>query len=63
MYLGGVLILFGLAITTGNLIAFIAPIGFFLIMQLMFIPYEEEKLKSTFGKEYVNYKALVRRRI
>ena len=61
MYLGGVLILAGIACTTGNLFAFISPVLFFLIMQYMFIPYEEEEMESTFGEEYLKYKKVVRR--
>ena len=61
MYLGGILILLGVALTTGNLVAFVVPVVFFLIMQFIFIPFEEEKMKSTFGKDYLKYKASVRR--
>lgn len=61
MYLGGVLILMGLALTTSNVIALLMPMVFFLIMHIMFIPFEEEKMESTFGKEYLKYKASVRR--
>lgn len=61
MYLGGVIILMGLAVTTGNLLAFIAPLVFFLVMHFMFIPFEEKKLKSTFGEEYMKYSSSVRR--
>ena len=61
MYLGGVLILAGMALTTGNLAAFISPLLFFLVMHLMFIPYEEEKMESTFGDDYLKYKASVRK--
>lgn len=61
MYLGGVLILAGIACTTGNVCAFISPVLFFLIMHYMFIPYEEEKMESTFGEEYLKYKKVVRR--
>jgi len=61
MYLGGVLILLGLAFTTGNIISLLMPLIFFIIMNYMFIPFEEEKLQKIFGKEYLDYKKSVRR--
>ncbi|MFC2137447.1 methyltransferase family protein [Bacteroidota bacterium] len=61
MYLGGIFILIGLAITTCNLCALIAPFLFFIIMNYMFIPFEEEKMNNTFGDEYKIYKNKVRR--
>lgn len=61
MYLGKVIFLAGLSITTGNLIALITPVLFFSIMEFMFIPYEEEELEQIFGSEYRNYKKSVKR--
>ena len=61
MYLGGMIFLTGLSCLTGNIIGFISPIFFFFIINLMFIPYEEEKMKTEFGQEYLDYKSKVRR--
>lgn len=61
MYLGGVLIILGLAIFLGNLICFATPILFFLIIDVIFIPYEERKMHVLFGDKYVQYKHKVRR--
>ena len=61
MYLGMVLLLLGVAVCLGNLASFISPILFFIIIDRMFIPYEEEKMKGTFGEEYLDYKRRVRR--
>ena len=61
MYLGGLFFLMGLSILSGNIISFISPILFFIIINWMFIPYEEEKMGKEIGKEYVDYKKKVRR--
>lgn len=61
MYLGFVVLLIGLSFSLGNLISFISPILFFNIINWMFIPYEEEKMKDEIGKEYLEYKKKVRR--
>ena len=61
MYAGGVIFLFGLSILLGNLYSFVSPIIFFLIINYMFIPFEEEKNEKTFGQEFLNYKKQVRR--
>lgn len=61
MYLGGVVFLFGLSILLGNLYSFASPIIFFLFINYMFIPFEEEKNEKTFGQEFLDYKKRVRR--
>jgi len=61
MYLGMAIFLLGLSIAIGNVIAFISPIFFFLIIHYMFIPFEEEKTQNTFGQKYLDYKKKVRR--
>ena len=61
MYLGMALILFGLAFFLGSLPTFMFPIIFVGLMELLFIPLEEENLESTFGESYVRYKKNVRR--
>jgi protein-S-isoprenylcysteine O-methyltransferase Ste14 len=61
MYLGGVLILSGLAVCLGNLLCFTLPIFFFLIMNSIFIPYEEKKMYEVFGDGYLQYKQKTRR--
>ena len=60
-YIGFAAILLGISINLGTLITFISPIGFVILMELMFIPFEEENLKKVFGKKYLNYKKKVRR--
>lgn len=61
MYIGGVVVLLGLAMTTGNAFSFINPVLFFLSMHFMFIPFEEEKMHKTFGEDYLEYKKTVRK--
>lgn len=61
MYLGMVLILLGTAILLGTLSAFLAPVAFFMAINQVFIPYEEEDMEATFGEDYLNYKKRVRR--
>jgi protein-S-isoprenylcysteine O-methyltransferase Ste14 len=61
MYLGGVIFGFGLAILLGSLISFVFPILLFLLLNFIYIPNEEKRLKRIFGREYLNYKKKVRR--
>ncbi|KPJ89252.1 MAG: hypothetical protein AMJ53_15910 [Gammaproteobacteria bacterium SG8_11] len=60
MYLGMVLILFGIAILMGSITPFfIVPI-FALLMQYRFIIIEERMLKAKFGVNWLNYITRVR---
>lgn len=61
MYLGMAAILLGLAIFLGSLITFIFPVFFIILMEIMFIPFEEKNLEKAFRKDYLNYKEKVRR--
>lgn len=61
MYLGMVSILLGIAIALGSLITLVVPILFVIVMEAMFIPFEERNLEQAFGKEYLDYKKKVRR--
>ncbi len=61
MYLGFVVFLIGVSILSGNILALLCPALLFCILNWMFIPYEEEKMESTFHREYLDYKQSVRR--
>ena len=61
MYLGMAIILLGTSVVLGSLIAFIFPISFVIVMNVIFIPLEERNLEKIFGKEYLDYKQKVRR--
>jgi hypothetical protein len=53
MYLGGVIVQTGLAVCSGNIISFLAPLLFFVILNFIFIPFEEEKKGKELGEEYL----------
>jgi protein-S-isoprenylcysteine O-methyltransferase Ste14 len=61
MYLGMVAVLFGEAMILGTFITFIFPIIFIILMEILFIPIEEENLQKKFGNKYLDYKNKVRR--
>ena len=61
MYLGMLFMLMGYSVLIGSIITFIAPLAFFFIIDRVFIPFEEEKLKKSIGKEYAYYCRKVRR--
>lgn len=61
MYLGMAVILLGIAILHGTLITFIFPVLFVIMMEVIFIPFEEKNLEKVFGKKYLDYKKNVRR--
>jgi protein-S-isoprenylcysteine O-methyltransferase Ste14 len=60
MYLGMTMILFGIAILSGSIIAFISPIAFAAIVQMKFMPLEERAMRRIFGEQYTSYKERVR---
>ena len=61
MYLGMLFMLTGIAFLMGAVQAFFAPAAFFIIMDKVFIPYEEEKLLQGFGYHYAEYMKRIRR--
>ena len=61
MYLGMTSILLGVAIVLGTIITFLFPIIFMILMEFLFIPFEEKNLDGIFGFEYSDYKKKVRR--
>jgi protein-S-isoprenylcysteine O-methyltransferase Ste14 len=61
IYLGFLLIALGTATILSSLSAFIAPILFFLVVNTIIIPFEENRLQKNFGIEYERYKGSVRR--
>ncbi len=60
MYLGMLAILLGIAILLQNLITFLFPIIFIIIIE-KHISIEEKNLEKKFGKKYIKYKHKVRR--
>jgi len=61
MYLGMVLMLVGCAIYTGTLPFYLVAALYFAIINIVFCPYEEQKLQRTFGEEFLVYRRSVRR--
>jgi protein-S-isoprenylcysteine O-methyltransferase Ste14 len=61
IYLGDLLIVLGAAITLSSLSAFVAPIIFFIVVNNIVIPFEENRLQKNFGIDYERYKRSVRR--
>lgn len=61
MYLGGLFFLLGVGVFLGNIISFIFPVIFFIIMNFISIPLEEEIMLDRFREEYQTYKKKVRR--
>ncbi len=61
MYLGIVMMLLGVAAWVGSFPMLIAPVGFFVFMSTVFIPYEESRLRDAFSDEYLSYAQKVRR--
>ena len=61
MYLGMLTWLVGLAVLLGSLIAFLFPILFFLLANLVVIPPEEKRMEHLFGEQFIEYKRRVRR--
>jgi len=61
MYLGFTLVLFGVSILAGSLTPFVIVFAFTFLMDRMFIRMEEQKLASTFGAQWEEYKSHTRR--
>lgn len=61
MYLGVIGMLLAIAIFIGTLPFYLATGAYFLIMNNVFCPYEENKLTVAFGDMYLSYKNGVRR--
>jgi len=61
MYFGILVATIGLAFVIGTSLAFVTPVIFFVFVNFISIPYEEEKMERQFGDDYRAYKARVRR--
>jgi len=61
IYLGMVLMLVGCAIYAGTLLFYLVAALYFAIINIVFCPYEEQKMQGTFGEEFLAYKRSVRR--
>jgi protein-S-isoprenylcysteine O-methyltransferase Ste14 len=61
MYLGLTTALIGLAVFFGSVVMLLAPLAFFLVIDRVVIPQEEQTMARKFGAEYLEYKSRVRR--
>ncbi|MBT5216246.1 MAG: isoprenylcysteine carboxylmethyltransferase family protein [Gammaproteobacteria bacterium] len=61
IYLSMTVILIGSSMLYNCLSVFIIPILFAVLVKIIWIDYEEAKLKKIFGEEYLNYKKKTRR--
>lgn len=61
MYFGMACILFGTAILLGSITSLIPAVIFVILMELLFIPTEENNMLKQFGHTYRKYKRKVRR--
>jgi protein-S-isoprenylcysteine O-methyltransferase Ste14 len=61
IYLAMAVILIGGAVVMGSLVPFICTALFIVIIELLFIPEEEQRLEEIFGEDYREYKRHVRR--
>ena len=61
MYLGVTLALLGISIYIGNLLSLLSPLIFFIVVNLVYIPFEEKLMENIFGKKYLDYRKKVRR--
>lgn len=61
MYLGLTTAMLGLAIFFGSIVMILAPVAFFMAIDRIVIPREEETMERLFGQQYADYKNRVRR--
>jgi protein-S-isoprenylcysteine O-methyltransferase Ste14 len=61
MYAGVTLVSLGAAFFFGTLPFFVATVVLFLLVNSLFIPYEESKMERQYGAEFRAYKTRVRR--
>ena len=61
MYLGMVIMLAGIAIGFGELLGYVVPLIFLIVIDRTFIPMEEKAMQRVFGARYDEYRAKVRR--
>jgi len=61
MYLGLVVLSLGVAVATGGVLMFVAPLLVFAIANWVHIPFEEAKMRRQFGPAFDGYARNVRR--
>jgi protein-S-isoprenylcysteine O-methyltransferase Ste14 len=61
MYLGILMMLLGVAMLVGSVFFYLVPVVFFLIINHVFCPYEEAKLRAGYKEVFCDYASGVRR--
>lgn len=61
MYLSFIVLLAGVGVVLGSATPFLALLGFGLLTNYWYIPFEERAMLEKFGQEYISYKSKVRR--
>lgn len=61
MYLGILMMLVGIAMLVGSVFFYLVPVVFFLIINQVFCPYEEAKLRAGYEEVFSDYASDVRR--
>lgn len=61
MYLGMLTILLGVAVLSGSLSPYVAPLLFVPVLNVRVIRHEEAMLEQRFGEDYLDFKRAVRR--
>ncbi len=61
MYLGLLPLLASVVFFTGAPVYLLSPVGFYFIIDRLFIPYEEAKLERLFGEEFILLKSKTKR--
>jgi len=61
MYVGGLVMFFGIAIIVGTWPFFVIPVTMFFILDRFFIPWEEKTMLKIFGDVYKRYMTSTRR--
>ncbi|HLF18384.1 MAG TPA: isoprenylcysteine carboxylmethyltransferase family protein [Candidatus Omnitrophota bacterium] len=61
MYVGMELLMLGLGFMAGTWAYLAIPVVMFLILQIIFIPWEEKRMEELFKEEYIKYRQKVRR--
>jgi protein-S-isoprenylcysteine O-methyltransferase Ste14 len=61
IYCGMIIFLLGIAVCFCTIYSFLIPPAFFILLNIVYIPYEEKALTAIFDEKYINYKHNVRR--
>lgn len=61
MYIGALIMFFGIAVVVGTWPFWVVPVSIFIILDRIYIPWEEKTMQKFFPAEYEKYKSLTRR--